>query len=100
MDSATVASAGPLPGLHRQAVRLEQFSIAWMLIEAGVAFTAGLIARPLGPHPLPLPLSFRAFLLSAPSPPPVTRTVRLPSRLARPTPRASDSRPHACFPCV
>ncbi len=34
MDSATVASAGPLPGLHRQAVRLEQFSIAWMLIEA------------------------------------------------------------------
>jgi len=47
MDSATAASARPLPGLHRQAVRLEQFSIAWMLIEAGVAVTAGIIAGSL-----------------------------------------------------
>ena len=42
-----VTSGDPLPGLHRQAVRLEQFSIAWMLAEAGVAVTAGLIARSL-----------------------------------------------------
>ena len=47
MDSATAASAEPLPGLHRQAVHLEQFSIAWMLIEAGVAVTAGVIAGSL-----------------------------------------------------
>ena len=38
------AVAGSRPGLHRQAIRLEQFSIAWMLIEAAVAVTAGLIA--------------------------------------------------------
>ena len=41
------AGAGSRPGLHRQAVRLEQFSIAWMLIEAGVAVTAGIIAGSL-----------------------------------------------------
>lgn len=41
------AAAGSRPGLHRQAVRLEQFSIAWMLIEAGVAVTAGVIAGSL-----------------------------------------------------
>ena len=39
--------AGPLPGLHRRAVRLEQFSIGWMLIEAGVAVTAGIAAGSL-----------------------------------------------------
>jgi divalent metal cation (Fe/Co/Zn/Cd) transporter len=36
-----------LPGLHRSAVRLEQFSIAWMLIEAAAAVTAGIIAGSL-----------------------------------------------------
>src|SRR5258708_22448846 len=41
------AGAGPLPGLHRQAIRLEQFSVGWMLIEAGVAVTAGIIAGSL-----------------------------------------------------
>jgi divalent metal cation (Fe/Co/Zn/Cd) transporter len=39
--------AEPAPGLQRQAVRLEQFSAAWMLIEAGVAVTAGVIAGSL-----------------------------------------------------
>lgn len=39
--------AEPAPGLHREAVRLEQFSIGWMLIEAGVAVTAGIIAGSL-----------------------------------------------------
>lgn len=43
--NATVA--GSRPGLHRQAVRLEQFSVGWMLIEAGVAVTAGIIAGSL-----------------------------------------------------
>jgi divalent metal cation (Fe/Co/Zn/Cd) transporter len=43
----TTASAGARPGLHRQAVRLEQFSIGWMLIEAAVAVTAGIIAGSL-----------------------------------------------------
>src|SRR5713101_6131291 len=47
MDSATAASAEALPDLHRQAVRLEQFSIAWMLVEAGVAVTAGIVAGSL-----------------------------------------------------
>jgi divalent metal cation (Fe/Co/Zn/Cd) transporter len=36
-----------VPGLHLRAIRLEQFSIAWMLIEAGVAITAGIIAGSL-----------------------------------------------------
>jgi divalent metal cation (Fe/Co/Zn/Cd) transporter len=36
-----------VPGLHHRAVRLEQFSIGWMLIEAGVAVTAGIIAGSL-----------------------------------------------------
>jgi divalent metal cation (Fe/Co/Zn/Cd) transporter len=43
----TAASTGTRPGLHRQAIRLEQFSIAWMLIEAAVAVTAGIIAGSL-----------------------------------------------------
>jgi len=33
--------------LLRQAIRLEQFSVGWMLIEAGVAVTAGIVARSL-----------------------------------------------------
>jgi divalent metal cation (Fe/Co/Zn/Cd) transporter len=36
-----------VPGLHRRAVRLEQFSVGWMLIEAGVAITAGIVAGSL-----------------------------------------------------
>ncbi len=47
MDTTSAANAEPLPGRHRQAIRLEQFSIAWMLIEAGVAVTAGIIAGSL-----------------------------------------------------
>ena len=39
--------AQPAPGLHLRAIRLEQFSIGWMLIEAGVAVTAGIIAGSL-----------------------------------------------------
>jgi divalent metal cation (Fe/Co/Zn/Cd) transporter len=46
-DMASVPRAEPAPGLHRRAVRLEQFSIGWMLIEAGVAVTAGVIAGSL-----------------------------------------------------
>jgi divalent metal cation (Fe/Co/Zn/Cd) transporter len=46
-DTASAASAEPAPGLHRRAVRLEQFSIGWMLIEAGVAVTAGITAGSL-----------------------------------------------------
>jgi divalent metal cation (Fe/Co/Zn/Cd) transporter len=45
-----ISSAPPAqttPGLHLRAVRLEQFSIGWMLIEAGVAVTAGIIAGSL-----------------------------------------------------
>jgi divalent metal cation (Fe/Co/Zn/Cd) transporter len=45
--TASGPGAEPVPGLHRRAVRLEQFSIAWMLIEAGVAVTAGIIAGSL-----------------------------------------------------
>jgi divalent metal cation (Fe/Co/Zn/Cd) transporter len=45
--TASAPGAEPAAGLHRQAVRLEQFSIAWMLIEAGVAVTAGIIAGSL-----------------------------------------------------
>lgn len=45
--TADAATAVPQPGLRRQAVRLEQFSVAWMLIEAGVAVTAGIIAGSL-----------------------------------------------------
>ena len=47
MDTMSAANAEPLPALHRQAIRLEQFSIAWMLIEASVAVTAGIIAASL-----------------------------------------------------
>jgi divalent metal cation (Fe/Co/Zn/Cd) transporter len=46
-DAASAPGAAPVPGLHRRAVRLEQFSIGWMLIEAGVAVTAGIIAGSL-----------------------------------------------------
>jgi divalent metal cation (Fe/Co/Zn/Cd) transporter len=42
-----VPHAEAAPGLHRRAVQLEQFSIGWMLIEAGVAITAGVIAGSL-----------------------------------------------------
>jgi divalent metal cation (Fe/Co/Zn/Cd) transporter len=45
--TASAPGAAPVPDLHRRAVRLEQFSIAWMLIEAGVAVTAGVIAGSL-----------------------------------------------------
>jgi len=44
---ASVPHAQPAPELNRQAVRLEQFSIGWMLIEAGIAVTAGFIAGSL-----------------------------------------------------
>ena len=46
-DPASAAGAEPATRLHRRAIRLEQFSAGWMLIEAGVAFTAGIIARSL-----------------------------------------------------
>jgi divalent metal cation (Fe/Co/Zn/Cd) transporter len=46
-DTASVPGADPVPGLHRRAVRLEQFSVGWMLVEAGVAITAGIIASSL-----------------------------------------------------
>jgi divalent metal cation (Fe/Co/Zn/Cd) transporter len=46
-DTASAPRAEPASGLHRRAIRLEQFSIAWMLIEAGVAVTAGIIAGSL-----------------------------------------------------
>jgi divalent metal cation (Fe/Co/Zn/Cd) transporter len=45
--TASGPGAAQVPRLHRRAVRLEQFSIAWMLIEAGVAVTAGVIAGSL-----------------------------------------------------
>jgi divalent metal cation (Fe/Co/Zn/Cd) transporter len=47
MDTTSPPGTGPRPGLRRQAIHLEQFSIAWMLIEAGVAVTAGVIAGSL-----------------------------------------------------
>ncbi|MGI8450694.1 MAG: cation transporter [Streptosporangiaceae bacterium] len=44
----TMASADAHQGsLHRKAIRLEWFSVAWMLAEAGVAVTAGVIAGSL-----------------------------------------------------
>jgi divalent metal cation (Fe/Co/Zn/Cd) transporter len=46
MEAAT-AGARPRAELHRRAIRLEQFSVAWMLAEAGVAVTAGIIAGSL-----------------------------------------------------
>ena len=45
--TASAPGAVPVPGLHRRAVRLEQFSIGWMLIEAVVAVTAGILAGSL-----------------------------------------------------
>ena len=47
MGTVSAANAEPRPALHRRAVRLEQFSIGWMLIEAGVAVTAGIVAGSL-----------------------------------------------------
>lgn len=47
MKATMTAETGRRASLHRQAVRLEQFSVAWMLIEAGVAVTAGIIAGSL-----------------------------------------------------
>ena len=46
-DTPGAAGAKPATRLHRQAIRLEQFSIGWMLIEAGVAVTAGIVAGSL-----------------------------------------------------
>jgi divalent metal cation (Fe/Co/Zn/Cd) transporter len=46
-DTARGPRTRPGTGLRRQAVRLEQFSIAWMLIEAAVAVTAGIAAGSL-----------------------------------------------------
>jgi divalent metal cation (Fe/Co/Zn/Cd) transporter len=46
-DITSAPPAQPAPGLYLRAVRLEQFSVAWMLIEAGVAVTAGIIAGSL-----------------------------------------------------
>ena len=43
----TAANPDARPDLHRQAIRLEQFSIGWMIIEAGMAVTAGIIAGSL-----------------------------------------------------
>jgi divalent metal cation (Fe/Co/Zn/Cd) transporter len=47
MNTASATGAEPQPALHRQAIRLEQFTIAWMLTEAAVAITAGIIAGSL-----------------------------------------------------
>src|SRR5713101_8741377 len=47
MDATSAADTAPLPGLRRRAIRLEQFSLAWMLIEASAAVTAGVIAGSL-----------------------------------------------------
>ena len=47
MNAASAVGAAARRGLHRQAVRLEQFSIAWMLVEAAVAVTAGIVAGSL-----------------------------------------------------
>jgi divalent metal cation (Fe/Co/Zn/Cd) transporter len=47
MSATRVAGAESLPGLYRQPIRLEQFSIGWMLIEAAVAVSAGILAASL-----------------------------------------------------
>jgi divalent metal cation (Fe/Co/Zn/Cd) transporter len=48
MTNATGApSAVPMLSLCRTAIRLEQFSVGWMVIEAGAAVTAGIIAGSL-----------------------------------------------------
>jgi divalent metal cation (Fe/Co/Zn/Cd) transporter len=47
MGTVSAANAEPRPALHRRAVRLEQFSIAWMVIEAAVAVAAGIFAGSL-----------------------------------------------------
>jgi divalent metal cation (Fe/Co/Zn/Cd) transporter len=46
-DTASLPGGGPVPGLHLRAVRLERFSVGWMLAEAGVAVTAGIVAGSL-----------------------------------------------------
>jgi divalent metal cation (Fe/Co/Zn/Cd) transporter len=46
-DATGARGVSVLPGLRRSAVRLEQFSIGWMLIEAAVAVAAGVIAGSL-----------------------------------------------------
>ena len=46
-NAAGAPSAVPLLSLHRTAIRLEQFSVGWMVIEAGVAVTAGIISGSL-----------------------------------------------------
>jgi divalent metal cation (Fe/Co/Zn/Cd) transporter len=46
-ETASEPRAGPADSPHLRAVRLERFSIAWMLIEAGVAVTAGIAAGSL-----------------------------------------------------
>jgi divalent metal cation (Fe/Co/Zn/Cd) transporter len=46
-DITSTPPAQPAPALRLRAIRLEQFSIGWMLIEAGVAVTAGVIAGSL-----------------------------------------------------
>ena len=47
MDTAAALDAGIRVSPQRRAIRLEQFSVAWMLVEAGVAVTAGIIAGSL-----------------------------------------------------
>lgn len=47
MNTAMTAGAGVRASLYSRAVRLEQFSVAWMLAEAGVAVAAGIIAGSL-----------------------------------------------------
>lgn len=46
-DAGSAAGAEPATRLYRRAIRLEQFSAGWMLIEAGVAVTAGIVAGSL-----------------------------------------------------
>jgi divalent metal cation (Fe/Co/Zn/Cd) transporter len=46
-DAVGALDTSALPDLRRSAVRLEQFSVGWMVIEAGVAVTAGIIAGSL-----------------------------------------------------
>ncbi|MDA8318995.1 MAG: cation transporter [Actinomycetota bacterium] len=47
MEAAETADGGRRASLLRRAIRLEQFSVAWMIVEAGVAVTAGIIAGSL-----------------------------------------------------
>lgn len=47
MTATTKADDGRQASLLRQAIQLEQFSVAWMVAEAGIAVTAGIIAGSL-----------------------------------------------------